>query len=434
MTVKTTDRRDLNTKQEEHLSSATDSFAFKQKTNKPKLLASLFICAISACWIVVLNLFDTTFNTTTLPWQACLCLIAVIALLNTKENSAIPDSFVLLPARKQSRLDLMHTFALSYLLASALLGLIYLGSIVIKDQAKTVTKQVIDIQLCDRLDYEDKQSPLPATKEEEALKKQSSLFNANQKGEILVKQALAASKQIFSPHGVTVPQAPANKAKEVRPTSTKANVISKEPKPISLPDVLGNTKPTEAPTKPQAKPTQTKAYEYKAESIPFSQITNFVKTHLSANKTVTASQKSRPDSILEEVSPTELTEIIDNDGADKGQMYQSGGRSSGGKGNQSNFADYLKDLNRRIKSNWHPTTTQSKRVEILFRINKLGKLVKITVTKSSGDSKVDQSALEAITASFPTGPIPADFTSSLLDLQYSFSYSVDQLKEVNALP
>lgn len=94
-----------------------------------------------------------------------------------------------------------------------------------------------------------------------------------------------------------------------------------------------------------------------------------------------------------------------------------------------NFKPYLKKIQKKIKSNWHPKhSTQSKKIAVLFKINKDGSLENLKIYKSSGEDDLDQEALNAVTRSKPFDPLPKEFHGKSVDIQFTFDYHVWKLK------
>ena len=118
------------------------------------------------------------------------------------------------------------------------------------------------------------------------------------------------------------------------------------------------------------------------------------------------------------------------------------GRTGGGTGNAGNpgggggapgidalrepdFGPYMRELQRRIKMNWDPPKgNESKRVVLLFKIAKDGRLLSCKVNKSSGLPSADQAALKAVELTAPFRPLPADFKGQSIDIQFTFDYNV----------
>ena len=127
-------------------------------------------------------------------------------------------------------------------------------------------------------------------------------------------------------------------------------------------------------------------------------------------------------------------------GGSGGQL--SRGSSAGGSGNMGNpgggggapgidalrepdFGPYMRELQRRIKLNWDPPKgNESKRVVLLFKIAKDGRLLSCRVHKSSGMPSADQAALKAVELTAPFRPLPGDFKGQSIDIQFTFDYNV----------
>ena len=92
---------------------------------------------------------------------------------------------------------------------------------------------------------------------------------------------------------------------------------------------------------------------------------------------------------------------------------------------EPDFGPYMRELQRRIKMNWDPPKgNESKRVVLLFKIAKDGRLLSCRVNKSSGLPTADQAALKAVELTAPFRPLPADFKGQSIDIQFTFDYNV----------
>ncbi|MEE3349466.1 MAG: TonB family protein [Candidatus Gastranaerophilaceae bacterium] len=92
---------------------------------------------------------------------------------------------------------------------------------------------------------------------------------------------------------------------------------------------------------------------------------------------------------------------------------------------EPDFGPYMRDLQRRIKMNWNPPKgNESKRVVLLFKIAKDGRLLSCSVYKSSGLPSADQAALAAVKATAPFKPLPVEYKNSSIDIQFTFDYNV----------
>lgn len=92
---------------------------------------------------------------------------------------------------------------------------------------------------------------------------------------------------------------------------------------------------------------------------------------------------------------------------------------------EPDFGPYMKELQRRIKMNWDPPKgDQSKRVVLLFSIAKDGRLLNVSVHKSSGLPAADKAAIDAVKLTAPFRPLPPDFKGKSVDIQFTFDYNV----------
>ncbi|MDD3436291.1 MAG: TonB family protein [Candidatus Gastranaerophilales bacterium] len=92
---------------------------------------------------------------------------------------------------------------------------------------------------------------------------------------------------------------------------------------------------------------------------------------------------------------------------------------------EPDFGPYMRELQRRIKMNWEPPKgNESKRVVLLFKIAKDGRLLSLKVFKSSGLPNADRAALNAVELTAPFKPLPADYRNSSIDIQFTFDYNV----------
>lgn len=88
------------------------------------------------------------------------------------------------------------------------------------------------------------------------------------------------------------------------------------------------------------------------------------------------------------------------------------------------FSQYMKELQRTIKSNWKPTFSKDKkRAVAFFTIYKNGSLGEVKILKSSGDSTFDENALTAIKKTAPFHPLPRNFKGKSVDIEFTFDYT-----------
>lgn len=92
---------------------------------------------------------------------------------------------------------------------------------------------------------------------------------------------------------------------------------------------------------------------------------------------------------------------------------------------EPDFGPYMRELQRRIKMNWDPPKgNESKRVVLLFKIAKDGRLLSVRVSKSSGIQAADRAAVSAVELTAPFKPLPPEFKGTSVDIQFTFDYNV----------
>ena len=70
----------------------------------------------------------------------------------------------------------------------------------------------------------------------------------------------------------------------------------------------------------------------------------------------------------------------------------------------------MKNLEKTIKENWNPPKLKtSKRVVVIFKINKQGELLMLKIKQSSNDKETDEAALKAVRAALPFKALPEQF-------------------------
>lgn len=85
----------------------------------------------------------------------------------------------------------------------------------------------------------------------------------------------------------------------------------------------------------------------------------------------------------------------------------------------------MKNLEKTIKTNWNPPKSEtSKRVVVIFKINKNGELLALKIQQSSNDEETDKAALEAIKVTSPFKPLPEQFKGQNIDIEFTFDYNV----------
>ncbi len=106
-------------------------------------------------------------------------------------------------------------------------------------------------------------------------------------------------------------------------------------------------------------------------------------------------------------------------------VYNTADQNSENNVKEPDFGPYMRDLQRKIKRNWEPPKgNESKRVVVLFKVSKDGRLLSSKILKSSGNERSDDAALKAVKLTAPFGPLPAGFNGNIVDIQFTFDYNV----------
>lgn len=92
---------------------------------------------------------------------------------------------------------------------------------------------------------------------------------------------------------------------------------------------------------------------------------------------------------------------------------------------EPDFGPYMRELQRRIRANWNPPVDyRTKRVTVLFKVEKSGRLASCSVFQSSGNKAADKAAVDAISNTAPFRPLPQEFSGKSIDIQFTFDYNV----------
>lgn len=89
------------------------------------------------------------------------------------------------------------------------------------------------------------------------------------------------------------------------------------------------------------------------------------------------------------------------------------------------FDLYMTNLQDKMKSHWDPPKGEkSSNVVLLFKVDRNGNVLKNRILKSSNNTAIDNSALEALKKSEPLEPLPKEFKGKNIDIQFNFDYNV----------
>ena len=255
---------------------------------------------------------------------------------------------------------------------------------------------------------------------------------------------------------VSLPTAPGNKATQKPSAPAKAQKPIKSPvtaqkpsapQPIQKPQQATQTSTQPAKQPPSAKPSVRPAMTPKVVDKPTAKFTVPVPSGGTqagkystgpvsgsgkvASQAVSSARVSSPSPTL---APTGGNSSSGSKLANGGGGYGSAGNPGPGNPNgapgidairEPDFGPYMRELQRRIKMNWDPPKgDQSKRVVLMFKIAKDGRLLSCHVHKSSGLPNADKAAIQAVQLTAPFKPLPPDFKGSNIDIQFTFDYNV----------
>lgn len=112
------------------------------------------------------------------------------------------------------------------------------------------------------------------------------------------------------------------------------------------------------------------------------------------------------------------------------QFVNSAGEGNLGFGD-GNFGEryswYVAAVRNRVSSNWllstiSPSILTAPRVYLNFDITHDGTVTNVRITQSSGIAQVDRSALRAVLASNPLGPLPPDYAGDKVSVEFYFDF------------
>ena len=105
----------------------------------------------------------------------------------------------------------------------------------------------------------------------------------------------------------------------------------------------------------------------------------------------------------------------------------SGGLSVGSGNFGSRYSWYVEAVRRKISENWlkyevDPSVTSAQRVYLTFEIDRMGQPVNVRISQSSGVPSLDYSAMKALQRIDTFGPLPPDYTSGSVMVEFYFDY------------
>lgn len=388
--------------------------------------ANFLTTATSIAWIAALIYHGGA--GVSLPWCFTLATVAIWALTTTRkqmQKHAFAASRIGLPEEAR----FAKVFSVTYISVSVLMfAWFFLHGFKIPPPLIT-QKQFIDIELTSFADFKNNDALVASTEEKDSQRKRSASTDKISMTPPIV-QAASTPKERTSKETQEAGQRALQAVAPKRQTTAPTPMVLKG---VQLQSAVNSAN---AAIQAQQQKPEVKAQQISEIKLPSGwksvqadkmlSMQNNISPGVRSQQTRAASQSM----FMEESSPVELYEMVDNEGDSGMEIFQAGGRSSGGKGAPSTLQEYLKQLHKRIKRAWSPPDGDPRVAQILFRVTREGRLKQVRLLRSSGSSDCDEAAMNAITASAPFKSLPADFPSDSLDIKYTFNYKVDSLSEV----
>lgn len=383
---------------------------------------SSWILFVGACAVWLAGICRLGVSHEGLPWYLTLGTFASLSVRFLRFKEDCPVSFThTLQCREP--LLLKESVAICFLSVAVALYL-WIGYGLLHPPAEPARiTQIVDIQLVSQKDFRDNNDVLPGTEPREDLRERNA-DQITQAGNICQPQVLKASPD-----------------KKNRP----ANTDSENRKPQPRTPETCKSKPPEKAASSNTAPAMPENQAPPPYTVPLNIPTHWQTTTVTHVTPVAPAYReastspgnpSRPkdaqEPYLMEVAPPELVELLENEGEKNAlHVFQPGGKSSGGTGAENDLSRYLKELHKRIKTAWSPPRGTTRKVEVLFRIKKDGRLAFLKIERSSGQSETDASATKAITSATNGLSLPKDYSPQYLDVRYTFKYNVDELQEIS---
>ncbi len=225
-------------------------------------------------------------------------------------------------------------------------------------------------------------------------------------------------------------------------SSIRVNVVNSLPgiplpaPKLATPNTLANENPGLYHKEPEPKAEPPKH----AVEIPKFQDTAKPNPPVRVNKRVQQETEPPPPvrvnkRIQQETEPPPPNAIPTGEGGKPSLTYgqfvndEGGGSLSFGEGMfGERYGWYVEAARNRISSNWlmstiSPNILSARRVYVRFDILRDGAITNVQLAQPSGIPEVDRSALRAIYASSPLGPLPQDYSGSKVSVNFYFDFS-----------
>ncbi len=148
-------------------------------------------------------------------------------------------------------------------------------------------------------------------------------------------------------------------------------------------------------------------------------------------KPVTTASKAKPEPVEEPSNVVPFGEggpvsgpygSFSAGGAKGGFGFTGGGGDFG-----SRYAYYVRIVQQKVSENWlkyevDPRISESRRVYLVFDIERSGRPTNVQIEQSSGVPSLDTSAVRAIQRIDTFGPLPSDYSGSKVSVEFWFDY------------
>ena len=146
---------------------------------------------------------------------------------------------------------------------------------------------------------------------------------------------------------------------------------------------------------------------------------------------------TRPSKVFENKTPPPSNAVPYGEGGTPALPYtqftlsngSQGGIGMGGPSGEfgARYPWYVEAVRRRVSSNWlqsaiDPTVRVAPRVVVAFQIMRDGTATSIQITRSSGNSSVDTSAIRAVRDANPLERLPTDYAGSSVGVEFWFEF------------
>lgn len=164
------------------------------------------------------------------------------------------------------------------------------------------------------------------------------------------------------------------------------------------------------------------SYKNRAGVVKTYKYSEYVKN--SQLKTISTGSFAKEMKVLNSTSPLYKANFIAQN-YNKPSRPQQNSLSQTQTSSEVDFGPYMRELQRRIKMNWDPPKgDENKRIVLLIKIAKDGRLLSCSVLKSSGIPNADKAAINAVHLASPYRSLPSGYKGTSIDIQFTFDYNV----------